>query len=299
VDGGRVRGAMERLLAEAPVVWRSGLTRMESGLVHHLEAGQGDPLVLLHGAGGGCANWFRLLPLLSSRFHIYAPDLPGYGLSPAVRLSPPLGVQGSRWLSKWLELQGLRSCHLVGTSLGGLIALRLAAAAPQRVRRLCVIDAVGLGSRISWLIRLGGVPLAAPLLRRSSRRAVEQVFKRLLTGDAARIPAGARDALLDYLWACDAAVPPGTLHRALRHFGTLRGQREVLDAATLARIAAPTLVLWGARDALIPVAHGVRAVSHLPNARLHVVEGVGHSPNWEAPEIVGPQLMRHFTGAHA
>jgi 2-hydroxy-6-oxonona-2,4-dienedioate hydrolase len=285
---------MERLLSHAGVSWHSGWTVVAGARVHHVEAGAGPPLVLLHGGSGGGANWFRVLARLAARFRVLAPDLPGYGLSQAVPLETPLGIAGARWLDEWVGRQRIDRCHLVGTSFGGLMGLRYAAAQPDRIGRLAVLDTVGLGRELHWTLRAGSAAPAAPLLRQSTRRGVEWLLRHLLVADAERIPAPMREALIDYLWASDLAAPPGSLHRRLRLFATWYGQREVATDRELEAVRSPCLVVWGARDAMVPPAHGERAARRMPGARLHRIADAGHSPNWETPETVATCLLEHF-----
>ncbi|MGH7443673.1 MAG: alpha/beta fold hydrolase, partial [Longimicrobiales bacterium] len=145
--GGNPRAALERAQARLLALSGAEVTRVRTnlgdGAIHHLEVGRGRPLVLLHGAGGGGANWYRLLKALGEERRVLAPDLPGFGFSDPMPVHAPLGEHAARRVEAWLNANGLAACDAAGTSFGGLIAIRLA----QRgcVERLVLLDAAGLG----------------------------------------------------------------------------------------------------------------------------------------------------------
>jgi pimeloyl-ACP methyl ester carboxylesterase len=200
------------------------------------------PVVLVHGLSGSADWWQRIVPDLESDREVRLVDLP-----------QRLALEGAAgWLAERLDTQ----VDLVGHSMGGLIAARLAADRPGLVRRLVLIAPAGLspGSRIRHV-----VPLA---------RALRHSSPRLL-------PLLARDAL---------RAGPRTLWRAAG---------EVLEAdirAHLAAIAAPTLVVWGGRDALLPPSLAEVIRSEIPDARLVVLERAGHVPMVEASNEVSRAL---------
>jgi pimeloyl-ACP methyl ester carboxylesterase len=223
-------------------------------------AGEGPPLVLIHGLSGSTRWWRRNVPVLAECFRTYAVDLAGFGGS---RRSPRFRLdQAVPLLVEWLDGQGITRASIVGHSLGGLIAARLAADAPERVDRLVLVDASllafdpGIGRRAAGLVRsLRWTPLDfAPLL--------------------------ARDALRAHPLSLGAAVA-----------GVLR----VDWRAMLAQIGAPTLVLWGERDTIVPLAVGRQIVADIPNARLVVIPGASHTPMWERPEAFNRELLAFLT----
>ena len=252
--------------------------------IHALQAGRGETMVLLHGAGGGAANWFGIMQPLSAAFRVLAPDLPGFGFSPPLDVMPPLGSAVAGAVLRWLDARGEGDVHLVGTSLGGLIALRLAQQAAERVKSLTIIDAAGLGAEVPLLVRLGTLPPLRGFAGSSSRAGLRFFFERYLTASA--LPAERRRLLLDYIRASARAGGNETLIANLPRFATMRGQSEVLSDQELRAVRTPTLVLWGERDRFIPVAHGYHAARFLPNVNVCVVPGSGHSPNWEMPAEV-------------
>jgi pimeloyl-ACP methyl ester carboxylesterase len=281
-----LRLAMERLLAIGRVTASSRFVDTERGSFHYLEAGAGTPVVLLHGATGGAANWYRLLGPLAQRHHVFALDLPGFGFSPAIQPHAPLGLCVAHLIECWLDATELKKCAVVATSLGGLIALRLAQRAPERVAAVALIDSVGLGRELPWALRVACLrPLSAAALR-PSRLGVEWQLDRLMLANQASLVGAERKALIEYLYQSTRATHRTKLGLGFSLFADLRGQREVLLDAELRALQARMLIVWGERDRFVPLRHGERAAALVPNALLRIIPGAGHSPNWEAPEAV-------------
>jgi pimeloyl-ACP methyl ester carboxylesterase len=288
---------MERLLELGGASVRSTVTDLPGGAIHHLEAGAGPPLVLVHGASGGGANWYRVIGTLARRFRVLAPDLPGFGLSPARPTHAPLGRRAAEHLAQWLGALGTQPAFVMGTSFGGLAALRLVQLRPERVRGLVLLDSVGLGRRIAWSVRLAALAPFAPLVRRPSRRSTAFLLDHLMIDGPGALPAAHRSALIDFLYAVEHAGAAELLARTLAHFVAPGGQREILHHAELAAVTARTLVVWGERDRLLPPAHGHRTAAAMPHARFEMIGGAGHSPNWEAPDRLLALLDGFFDGA--
>lgn len=281
----RLADAQARLLALGGAAPARHLTPTGAGSIHHLELGHGRPLVLLHGAGGGGANWYRLLAPLAVHRRVLAPDLPGFAFSTPILPRTPLGQWAAHALAPWLAARCPDGCDLVGTSFGALIALRLVQRAPVPVGRVVLLDAVGLGRALPWPVRIACTrPGGALLLRRSTRFGMRQQVRLLMT--ATRLPPAHEDALVAYLHASSCMEGARSFPQALQQFAGLRGQYELLRDDELHRIRIPVLLAWGARDRFVPLAHAERAARLLPDARLAVIPEAGHSPNWERPEAL-------------
>lgn len=290
-DSARLAVAMLDLLRSAEVTAEGRIVRVGGRRVHVLVCGAGPPLLLLHGAGGGCANWYGVLPALSRHYRVIAPDLPGFGFSDRIPAVFPLGVAAADWTAALMEHLHLPACPVVGTSFGGLVALRLAERSPEFASKVVVIDSVGLGQELPWQVRIAALRILAPLLSRGGGRSSAKVFKHLLVSNAGRIPPAQRAALVDYLGASDRAGASGTVARTLHLFAGPRGQREVIGANVLRRIDVPVLVVWGNEDDFLPLSHAHDAAEHLPKGQVRRVENAGHSPNWEAPDALLDEML--------
>ncbi len=125
--------------------------------IRYLAAGTGPPLVLLHGAGDNAFDWRWVVPHLAATHRVYAPDLPGSPDSarPTADYSPAFF---ERFVASFLDVLGVERAAMIGNSLGGLVALRLALSDPARVNALILVDAAGLGRAVSPALRLLAVP---------------------------------------------------------------------------------------------------------------------------------------------
>ena len=235
--------------------------------LHYLEAGSGPPLVLVHGlASNATQDWGRLIGPLSRQFHVYAPDLPGFGRSerpPDADYSIPMQVEAVR---AFMDAKGVRRARVAGISMGGWIAARLAGESPERVDRLVLVDAAGM--------RPDGPAIPAEALLPRDEEGVR------------RLVATVRH---------NAPVPPSfvardILARRLREEWIVRRALESMSAGrdwlngTLGRADMPVLIVWGRQDVLIPVAYGEALKAELPHAELVVLDGCGHVPIADCPE---------------
>ena len=253
--------------------------------VRYYAAGSGPPVVLLHGLGGSAAVWHRNFSALSGRYRVFAPEIWGGQTRSAGRFTPETGVH---LVTGFLDAVECPSAHLVGGSLGGLIAGSTAISEPGRVRSLTLIGTAGLGRRIAFSQRVLTLPLVGEAMFRPSRRRVRRMLAMLVRdwdADAER--------LVDELYAIRRE--PGVarqmlevLRSGINLFGVKRSVR-LLPA--LCAVRKPTLLVWGSHDPLFPLADARRAASVLPDAELLVVQGSGHWPYLEAPETFNPALL--------
>jgi pimeloyl-ACP methyl ester carboxylesterase len=277
-----LRAAMDALLALGPADCRSHVSSIDGRRLHYLETGSGSPLLLLHGASGGAANWYRLFQPLGQNWRVLAPDLPGFGFSEALDPIAPLGHQVARLLAEWLHSIGVTHAHVVGTSFGGLLALRL----PKyfNADKLVAIDTVGIAPRLPLPLRLATLPLIARLVVSPTKAGTRAMLRRVLT--ATRLPAEHEQALVNYLYASAQRSDAATLARAFVRFAGVAGQRDVLTAVELQSISNRLLLVWGERDRFLPVTdvRRIAALAGCPDVRM--IPNVGHSPNWENPEAL-------------
>jgi pimeloyl-ACP methyl ester carboxylesterase len=253
--------------------------------IRYLAAGEGPPLVLLHGAGDNSLDWRWVLPALARKHRVYALDLPGSPDSgrPAANYSPAFF---ERFVAAFVDALGTGPATFVGNSLGGLIALRLALSEPDRVRALILVDGAGLGSAVNPLFTSVNVPLlgeAAMPFWRTPVGAYQRAWGRtalLFAHPPGSVP---REWLAEQ---CRLAQSPGYLEA---HLSVLRaivsplGQREVL-VDRLPSLKVPTLVVWGARDRVFPRSQAKRAVARLREGSLALIPNCGHMPHVECPD---------------
>ena len=231
--------------------------------IRYLAAGEGPPLVLLHGAGDNSLDWRWVLPALARKHRVYAPDLPGSPDSarPAADYSPAFF---ERFVAAFVDALGIGPATFVGNSLGGLIALRLALSEPARVRALVLVDGAGLGSAVNPLFTSVNVPLlgeAAIPFWRTPVGAYQRAWGRTALLFAHSPKSVPREWLAEQ---CRLARSPGYLEAhltALRALVGPFGQREVM-VDRLGLLETPTLVVWGTRDRVFPESHARGACGH-------------------------------------
>ena len=253
--------------------------------VRYRSAGSGPVLVLVHGITSTSATWAGVLPYLAERFTVVAPDLLGHGDSAKPRGDYSLGAHASG-IRDLLVALGHERATMVGHSLGGGVAMQFAYQFPERCERLVLVDSGGLGQEVSVLLRaatLPGAEFVLPLLVDSrligAGRAIGRALDRLGFGPRTDLAA----ILRGHASLSDSEARSAFIH-TLRTIVDPRGQR--VDARDRLYLAAeiPFLIVWGDRDPIIPVAHGVSVAKHLPSSRLEIFEGAGHFPHLDDPQ---------------
>ncbi|HEY1969150.1 MAG TPA: alpha/beta hydrolase [Pseudonocardia sp.] len=242
-------------------------------------AGSGPPLVLVHGIGDSSATWEQVIPALAKRHLVIAPDLLGHGQSdkPRADYSVAAYANGVRDL---LGVLGIQRATLVGHSLGGGVAMQFAYQFPERTERLVLVGSGGSGPDVSIALRVLTLPGSQALLQ-LLRLPWSRLQVTMVVGLLRALNTALGQDAPDLLRAVDAL--PDTTSRAafirtLRAVADWRGQViTMLDRCYLTQ-GMPTLLLWGSRDAVIPVTHAYRAHTAMPGSQLEIFEGAGHFP---------------------
>ncbi len=251
--------------------------------IHYETAGNGPPLVLLHGIGSNSRSWRRQLRGLSDRYTVIAWDAPGYGGS-----REPVGPGSVATYADDLEaLLGTlvdEPVHLIGHSLGGIIAQEFYGRYPERVRTLVLADTSRGGGAEEELVR---------------NRKLETRLKAIAEQTPRQIAEHRAPALLR------AAAPLDLVREAVEIMAEIRpaGYRfaaealaEADETSILARIAVPTLLIWGADDRITPLGEGRRMAATIPGSRLEVIPDAGHLCYLERASIFN-SLIESFCAA--
>src|SRR5271166_4198541 len=251
--------------------------------VTYVEAGSGPVLLLIHGMAGSIGNWQEVIEPLARHHTVVAPDLPGHGASAPGAGDYSLGALAAG-LRDLLVLLGHERATLVGHSLGGGIAMQFAYQFPEITERLVLVSSGGLGPEVSPVLRAAALPGADLFIAATATagRSAGATLARGLGAAGLRPIADVAEVARGYASLADPgrrAVFLATLHSVI----STRGQRvHVGDWLYLAE-GLPVLIMWGARDPIIPVHHGEHAHEAIPGSRLEIFDGVGHSPQLEAP----------------
>ncbi|GAB3201461.1 alpha/beta fold hydrolase [Nocardioides hungaricus] len=254
-----------------------------------LEAGTGEPLVLMPGTGGHLEAYTRNIAALAEHFHVVAYDYPGHGYSTLtghdLELPDYLGH-----LLGLLDTLGLEKVHLNGESLGGWIAVKFAAMHPGRVLKVVLNTPGGTMSRPEVMARIRDLSQAA-----ADDPSPERIRARLewLMAD----PASVTDELVDIRRRIYSQ--PG-FSESMRHILCLQEEetrrRNLVTDDELAAVAAPTLVVWTSDDPSGPAAAGVEMAKKIADARFELIENAGHWPQWEQAEHFNGLVVSFLTG---
>jgi len=250
----------------------------------YVEAGEADSvLLLIHGIAGEYQNWREVIEPLAHNHTVIAPDLPGHGASAPGGGDFSIGAMASS-LRDLLVTLGHDRVTLVGHSLGGGVAMQLAYQFPEMTERLVLVSSGGLGPEVSLVLRAAALPGADPFISATAGigRRVGATIGRGLTAIGLRPNADVAEVLRGYASLTDPERRAAFLATLRSVIGT-GGQRvDATDRLYLAQLL-PVLIVWGARDSIIPARHGEDAHRAIPGSRLEVFEDVGHLPQLEAP----------------
>jgi pimeloyl-ACP methyl ester carboxylesterase len=285
---------------------RSGFLDVGSLRVHHMQGGRGTPVIFVHGLGSsGYMEWRRNLETVAERHRVLAPDLPGYGRTdkPRVRYTIPYFA---RFIRSYMEESGLRSAALIGASLGGRVALEVALEEPKRVRKLVLVNTLGLGrpqvrmAQIAYgLVTIPRVGEAVMGLARDALtwapRTVVRRFAARYSGTGGDLALTMDDGYLSDLremYALEGyrSAYLSTVRSLVNPRAIFGGHHDV--TRRLNELKIPVQLIWGANDPLFPLAHAERARSMIERASLAVIDGAGHMPQAERPEEFNRVLHR-------
>lgn len=278
---------------------RGGFVRVGGLNVHHVYGGAGSPPVLfVHGLGSaGYLEWRFNLPAIARSHRVHAPDLPGFGRSdkPQDGYGIPLFADVIEEYLRRLDLVPV----LVGTSMGGRVAIEVALRRPEKVHKLVLVNALGVvrpnvhllyplivlprvGEGMLTAVRVALQRLPPPAIRLYARRFLG------VPGDVGRI--------LDDRYLAGLREMHGSDGYPRAYASTVRAlaRRESYEADSLVtRLAGtglPVMLIWGAGDRLLPLERAREAHRLLPGSRLEVIDGAGHAPQAERPDAFNRSL---------
>ena len=253
--------------------------------IAYRRSGSGPAILLVHGITNDSQSWEPVIGRLARDHDVIAPDLPGHGNSARQRGDHSLGAHASM-LRDLMHAVGADRVTLVGHSLGGGIAMQFAYQFPEMVERLVLVGSGGLGREVSPLIRSAALPGAEQVLPLITAQPlmdagtwIASAFGRLgfkPGSDLAEVSRG--------IASLGDTERRAAFVRTVRSVISPFGQRvSAIDRLYLAEHL-PFLLVWGARDPIIPAAHGHAAHEAVPGSRLEIFEGSGHYPQLDDPE---------------
>jgi pimeloyl-ACP methyl ester carboxylesterase len=247
-------------------------------------AGEGPPIVLIHGITSSSANWRRVAPLLARHHTVIAPDLIGHGQSAKPRGDYSMGAFASGIRDLVVAL-GIGPATVVGHSLGGGVAMQFSYQFPERTDRLALVSSGGLGREVHPLLRAATLPgseLLLPLLSAGGIRAGSVAIGRALRRVGIKLGTDTVEIARGHVSLHDAESREAFV-QALRASIDPGGQRVSATDRLYLAAQLPLLIVWGRCDRVIPVEHGEHAHELVPGSRLHVFDRAGHFPHLDEP----------------
>jgi pimeloyl-ACP methyl ester carboxylesterase len=249
-----------------------------------------NPIVLLHGTSDSLHTWTGWSEDLRHQRRVLRFDLPAFGLTGPDASNDYSMAAYVRFVTAVVDTLGVKSFVLAGNSLGGQIAWETARALPQRVTSLVLVDAAG------YPLQPQSIPIGFQLARMPGLRKVMEFV----------LPRGVVESSLRNVYGDPSKVTPELVDRFYEL--TLRqGNRAALavrmeqklsgDELQIKALKVPTLILWGAKDRLIPLENGRRFAADIPNSKLVVFDNLGHVPQEEDAQAT-VQAVRQFLGVH-
>ena len=264
--------------------------RLIGGIRIHIgEAGSGAPLLLVHGLGGS-QMWTKVITLLSERFRVIVPDLPGFGNSDAPP-APFITEDYAEFLPSLLDDLGIDTINIGGISYGGEISALFSGRYPRRVRRLVLISSTGLSgpgwitrNDIRWSVFSG---FARQVLLRS--KMVLAISGSNSFYDLRNRPA---DFVENFHRQMQKEERRETWLQCVRNVSSTRNNFP----ATLRNIASPALILWGENDRVVPVKYASLFRDYIRGAKMRIFSGCGHSVPLEKPEEMCREMREFICG---
>lgn len=273
----RYRDELAKALAGRTLPWQGEFAAVDDLDVHYVEEGTGQPVLLLHGLAGWSFTWRHNLSHLARRHRVIAPDLKGFGLTDK---RAPTGYSlddQAAFVRDFMDTLAIDRAVLVGHSMGGEIALRLALSAPERVQALVLVASAGYVTSVPAQVRrLPHLPLATLLVRllfmnrRFARRCLTLGY-----GDPSLV---SEATIAGYL------LPVATPHAAPALLRVLAEMDFGRTADRIRTVKHPTQIIWGQRDRFTPPRHADRFHAEISGSRLCSFRAVGHMVPEEIPD---------------
>lgn len=253
--------------------------------VHYRDEGRGEPLVLLHGWSASLHTWDGWAEKLEKDFRVIRPDLPAFGLT-----GPAAGADYSidfyvDFLDRFLTKLGVEESCIAGNSLGGGITWLYAARYPDKVKKIILLDAAGYEMEMPAITKLARPKIIRAIIRHITPRYAIRFLVHQVYGDGKKVTAETVDRYYRLLLRENNRE---VLFTVLDRIGDSKNE-EV--EPQLHSIKVPALIMWGEKDAWIPLELAYRFKQDLPDARLLTYEGVGHIPMEEIPEITAQDAL--------
>src|SRR4051794_942460 len=270
-------------------------TRTRSGTFSYIQAGQGEPVLLLHGLGGTKASFLPTVSALAEHFTLIAPDHLGFGESDKPIGAPYDAKFFAKAITALMDELDIDTAHVVGNSMGGRVALELGFTYPDRTSRLVLLSpSLAWKRERKWLNLVKAARPELGLLQLAPRPAVEAIVRRLVPGG---MDGWAAIGLDEFLRAYCTPRGRAAVYAAARHIYLEEPHGENGSWTRLETLPPQSLFVWGKQDKIVPIAFARHVEKALPHAR-HLELNCGHVPQIERPKETH-QAIRQFLATRA
>lgn len=245
--------------------------------IHYTHAGEGEPLILIHGGGGWLYSYRHNILTLSQRFSVYALDMPGAGYTvPLGKKTPKYDFEMmSQVLLEFMNKLGIEKASLVGNSWGESWAIYFTHKYPERVNKLILIRSVGFDVPDVLIWELLKYPIVGELISKfATRNTVKREYKRVFFNKE----------LVTEEMVREIYIPLSFRHNRKAQYLLKRNLNLKLTEQAMPKINKPTLIIWGAQDEYLSVKLAYRFKESIPNSKLIILENCGHVPQEEYPD---------------
>ncbi len=267
-------------MGDAPLrnLMKQNLVKVKGYHVRFLEDGlsRSKHILFLHGLGASAERWSKAMPIFAKHFHVVAPDLLGFGYSdkPEVSYTMPFFVD---FVKRFADALDMKHLYLIGASLGGQIAAEVALTSKNMIEKLVLVTPSGM------------MKDATPVLNYYIAAAMYPTFENATKAFAQM--AGSTNAV-DIVYARDFVNRMQLPNAKYAFMSSIMGSKTAPNlSGRLDQIAAPTLIVWGEKDRLIPVRYANKFLHEIKGSRLAIVEGAGHTPYFEKPQIFSDTVL--------
>lgn len=261
---------------------------MDQHPIHYTESGNGPPLLLIHGLFDSSETWDSCTPYLLDRFKVFLIDLPAFGKSPLPERWEESLSETIQTVIAFLDKKGIRKIALVGSSMGGSMALGVAARYPERIERLILINPYGLPS-VPTAVAMARNPIFKGILPYLLIKPVLKTCARVLYTRSIHNRVLLSDAMIEQV-----IKPFCSLRRRKALFRFLDGISaegiKEIDAG-ISEMRHPVLILWGKEDRWLKKGHWMRLHDRLSNSQVIFIPQCGHLPQIEKPKEVSTYIL--------
>ena len=250
-------------------------------IINYLVAGNGPPLLLIHGINIGWGQWYKNIPELSKYFTVYAIDLPGSGFSSSAGVySSGLEKLLIKTIEEFILRLKLDPVNLIGHSLGGWVVLKLALRKRINIKKIVLVDSLGFTTYVPWRYKLLSFSFLTRLLMSTVMRPSKNNMRSFLTS-VIQEKETVDEIFIDYFLH---AIKSHGVHPFIfinKISGFFKVKKELVLIDQLSKIKQPTLIIMGENDPLVRVVDIHKTYILIPNAKLEVFLNTGHVPQFE------------------